>query len=212
MGRPRLECNEGVKSVSTRPSLAVLRSEHRSIRAVLDAMAHFAEHGLAGDAVPEARVFRAMLVYIDVFAERVHHPKEERALFPLLRFRSPEAATILDRLESDHARGASAVRSLETSFLRWEEAGIRFFPQFASEVVTFVGFYREHLRVEERKLVPLAERALTDDDWHRVDASFAEGADPLAGEGDERDLRKLFTHIVAITPAPVGVGDPLPKP
>jgi hemerythrin-like domain-containing protein len=196
---------------SNRSSLRVLRSEHRSIRAVLDAMEHFAEEGLAGHAVPEPRVFRAMLVYVDVFAERVHHPKEERALFPLLRYRSPEAAEILDRLESDHARGAAAVHALEQSFLHWEEEGREHFAQFARQVESFVGFYLEHLRTEEKKLIPLAERALTDEDWQRIDDSFQEGIDPL-GDGDgERDLRKLFTHITAITPAPLGVGDPLPN-
>jgi hemerythrin-like domain-containing protein len=200
--------------MDTRParsSLEVLRSEHRSIRAVLDAMAHFAEHGLAGRAIPEPRVLRAMLVYLDVFAERVHHPKEERALFPLLRLRSPAAATVLDRLESDHARGAGDVQALEHAFLRWEEAGPGYFPEFARAVIGFVSFYRRHLRAEERELIPLAEQALTEDDWRRVDASFEEGVDPLQGPGDERDLRRLFTHIVSITPAPMGVGDPLPE-
>lgn len=196
---------------SNRSSLRVMRSEHRSIRAVLDAMAHFAAQGLAGQPVPEPYVFRAMLVYIDVFAERVHHPKEERALFPLLRWRSPEAAAILNRLESDHARGAAAVHALEQSFLRWEEEGRHRFADFARHVESFVGFYLEHLRIEERKLIPLAERALTEDDWKRIDDSFREGVDPL-GDGDgERDLRKLFTHITSITPAPLGVGDPLPR-
>jgi hemerythrin-like domain-containing protein len=194
---------------SERSSLQVLRSEHRSIRAVLNAMAHFADEGLHGHAIPEARVFRAMLVYIDTFAERVHHPKEERALFPLLRYRSPEAAAILDRLESDHARGAAAVHGLEQAFLRWEESA-EHFDEFARQVQSFVSFYLEHLRTEERKLVPLAEKSLTKEDWKRVDDSFREGIDPL-GDGDgERDLRKLFTHIATITPAPLGVGDPLP--
>jgi hemerythrin-like domain-containing protein len=193
------------------PSLLTLQTEHRSIRAVLDAMGHFAQEGLAGHAVPEPRVFRAMLIYIDVFAERVHHPKEERVLFPLLRCRSPAAAAILDRLESDHARGAGAVHALDQSFLRWEESGAGYFRAFAQEIVSFVSFYREHLRTEELKLVPLAEHALTEEDWQRVDASFEDGVDSLNGPGDERDLRKLFTHIVAITPAPVGVGEPLPK-
>jgi hemerythrin-like domain-containing protein len=200
------------RPTTTHSSLQVLRSEHRSIRAVLDAMAHFADEGLHGHAIPEPRVFRAMLVYIDVFAERVHHPKEERALFPLLRYRSPAAAEILNRLEADHARGSAAVHELEQSFLRWEESGRAYFAQFAREVSTFVSFYLEHLRIEERKLVPLAESALTEDDWKRVDDSFQDGVDPL-GEGDgERDLRKLFTHITTITPAPLGVGDPLPDP
>jgi len=193
------------------PALRVLDSEHRSIRAVLDAMGHFAEQGLAGGAIPEPRVFRAMLVYIDVFAERVHHPKEERALFPLLRLRSQEAAGVLDRLELDHARGAGAVHGLETAFIRWEESGSEHFRPFAQETTRFVSFYREHLHVEEKKLLPLAERYLTEEDWRRVDASFQEGTDPLGAPGDERDLRKLFTHIVSITPAPVGVGDPLPR-
>ena len=193
------------------PALRVLDSEHRSIRAVLDAMGHFADQGLAGGAVPEPRVFRAMLVYIDVFAERVHHPKEERALFPLLRYRSKDAVAVLDRLESDHARGAGDVHGLEQAFIRWEESGRDYFRPFALETARFVSFYREHLSTEEKKLLPLAERYLTEEDWRRVDASFEEGADPLGGPGGERDLRKLFTHIVSITPAPVGVGDPLPN-
>jgi len=193
------------------PSLLTLQSEHRSIRAVLEAMGHFAEAGLAGLPTPEPRVFRAMLMYIDVFAERVHHPKEERALFTLLRCRCPEAAAILDRLQADHARGAGAVHELEHAFIRWEEAGPRYFAEFARQVAAFVAFYKDHLGVEERKLLPLAVSKLTEDDWRRVDDSFAEGIDPLGSPGDERDLRRLFTHIVAITPAPVGVGDPLPE-
>jgi len=194
-----------------REGLEILRSEHRSIRAVLDAMGHFAKRGLEGGPVPEPRVFRAMLVYIDVFAERVHHPKEERALFPLLRYRSPAAAAILDRLESDHARGAASVHALEQAFIRWEESGASHFAPFAREVARFASFYHDHLRVEERDLLPLAERFLTQEDWRRVNASFEEGADPLDGPGDERDLRKLFTRIAAITPAPLGLGDPLPE-
>lgn len=194
-----------------RKSLVTLQSEHRSIRAVLDAMAHFAQLGLAGDEVPEARVFRAMLVYVDTFAERVHHPKEERVLFPLLRERSHEAAALLDRLEREHLRGASAVRTLEQSFLRWEEGGPSYFGEFGRNISDFVSFYREHLRVEERQLIPLAQRALTEDDWNRIDDSFGEGADPLLGPDGESDLRRLFTHIASITPAPLGLGDPLPR-
>jgi len=195
----------------TRASLATLQSEHHSIRAVLEAMAHFAQLGLAGDEVPEARVFRAMLMYVDTFAERVHHPKEERVLFPLLRQRSRAAVALLDRLQLEHLRGAREVRELEQAFLHWEEGGPRYFADFGRRITDFVGHYREHLRAEERELIPLAEQALTEADWKAVDASFEEGADPLRGPDGESDLRRLFTHIVTITPAPLGVGDPLPR-
>jgi hemerythrin-like domain-containing protein len=172
-------------------------------------MAHFSEEGKAGRPLPEPPVFRAMLAYIDLFAERIHHPKEERRLFPVLRQRSAEAARLLDRLELEHSRGASAIRALEQAFVRWEEGGQPYFGAFAKHVAEFTGFYRQHLRAEETELLPLAQRVLTADDWRVVDESFAEGEDPLEAEGEERDLRHLFTHVAAITPAPLGFGEPL---
>jgi len=201
--------NEGVKKPQIRSSLQVLHSEHDSIRAVLAAMAHFAERGAEGHAVPEARVFRAMIAYLDLFAERVHHPKEEQKLFPILRSRSQEAASILDRLELEHKRGGNAIRKLEQSFVRWEEGGEPYFADFAKHVEEFTRFYRAHLMAEEHELLSLAQKALTKEDWRIVDESFAAGDDPLAAEGKERDLRRLFTHIASITPAPIGVGEPL---
>jgi hemerythrin-like domain-containing protein len=100
-----------------RSALHALRAEHDSIRAVLAAMAHFAAGGIEGKALPEPQVFRAMLVYVDLFAERVHHPKEERKLFPLLRRRDPRAAHLLDRLELEHSRGAGAIQKLEQALV-----------------------------------------------------------------------------------------------
>ena len=194
-----------------RSAQQTLRSEHDSIRAVLAAMAHFAERGAEGKHVPEPRVFRAMLVYIDLFAERVHHPKEERKLFRLLRQRDPRASSLIDRLELEHSRGAGAIRKLEQAFTRWEEGGEPYFADFARHVAEFTAFYRAHLRAEETELLPLAQAALTPEDWKSVDESFAEGADPLAGAGDERDMQRLFTRIATITPAPLGVAAPLPE-
>lgn len=196
-------------SAPPRLAVQVLRSEHDSIRAVLAAMVHFTDEGTAGRPLPEPRVFRAMLAYIDLFAERVHHPKEERRLFPILRQRSTEAARLLDRLELEHSRSALAMRSLEQAFVRWEEGGAPYFSDFAKLVAEFAEFYRQHLRAEETELLPLAQRVIPAEDWKSIDESFAEGADPLGAEGEERDLQRLFTHVAAITPAPLGFGAPL---
>jgi hemerythrin-like domain-containing protein len=190
-------------------SLRTIESEHRSISAVLAGLLHFVDQGLAGQPMPEARVFRAMLQYLDLFAERMHHPKEDRELFRRLRSRAPDADAILDRLQGDHFEGAEAIRALEQSFLRFEEGGAPFFDGFARQVQDYVTFYRDHMRTEEVVLFPLAEAVLTEDDWRAIDAAFAAHRDPLASLGEERDLKALFTHIVNITPAPVGVGPAL---
>ena len=94
---------------STEP-LAALYSEHRSIAAVLAALEALVRERRDRGAKIDPRVFRAALYYLDVFAEREHHPKEERALFARLRGRTHEADTVLDELGREHEAGERAMR------------------------------------------------------------------------------------------------------
>ena len=189
------------------PALRVISLEHRSIASVLSGLSHFAERGLEGAKVPDARVFRAMLHYLDLFAERMHHPKEDAYLFASLRSRTHLADDVLDRLQQDHFFGAGALRAVEHAFLRYEEGGAAFFADFAREVRRYVAFHREHMRVEETYVFPLAELELTEEDWRAIEIAFSANQDPLASPEQEHDLQSLFTRIVTITPAPIGVGE-----
>jgi hemerythrin-like domain-containing protein len=189
------------------PALRVISLEHRSIASVLSGLSHFAERGLEGARVPDACVFRAMLNYLDLFAERMHHPKEDAFLFARLRARTHLADDVLDRLQEDHFFGAGALRSVEHAFLRYEEGGVSFFADFAREVRRYVAFHREHMRVEETCVFPLAELELTEEDWRAIEIAFSANQDPLASPAQEHDLETLFTRIVTITPAPIGVGE-----
>ena len=189
------------------PALRVISLEHRSIASVLSGLSHFAERGLEGEKVPDARVFRAMLHYLDLFAERMHHPKEDAYLFARLRARTHLANDVLDRLQQDHFFGAGALRAVEHAFLRYEEGGAPFFADFAREVRRYVAFHREHMRVEETYVFPLAELELTEEDWRAIEIAFSANQDPLASPEQEHDLQSLFTRIVTITPAPIGVGE-----
>jgi hemerythrin-like domain-containing protein len=189
------------------PALRVISSEHRSIASVLSGLSHFAERGVAGKKVPDAAVFRAMLHYLDLFAERMHHPKEDAYLFARLRRRTLLAHDVLDRLQEDHFYGAAALRSLEHAFLRYEEGGAPFFADFAREVRRYVAFHREHMRIEETFIFPLAELELTEEDWRALETAFSANQDPLASLDQAHDLEVLFTRIVTITPAPIGVAD-----
>ena len=53
---------------------------------------------------------------------------------------------------------------------------------------------------------PLAERVLTVDDWADLDQAFGANRDPLTGHEAEADYRALFTRIVGLVPAPIGLG------
>jgi hemerythrin-like domain-containing protein len=136
----------------------------------------------------------------------MHHPKEDKYLFGILRERSGDAAALIARLEDDHAGGEEALRSLAQSLIRYEEGGDKEFPAFERQVGNFVDGYRTHMRREEEELFPIAQRVLTPLDWVMIDAAFTENNDPLTAAREEKDFEKLFTRIVTLAPPPIGVG------
>lgn len=189
--------------------LAQLYEEHSSLAAVLHAMSVLVREVRQHDKRVDPKVFRSILYYLDVFLEREHHHKEEAVLFPRIRQRTRDADAVLDQLACEHESGEGAIRDLEQAFLRYEEHGSTEFPAFADAVDRYIERYREHMRKEERELMPLAQRVLNAQDWIDIEAAFASHRDPLAGASPETSHDQLFTRIVMLVPAPLGLGAPL---
>ena len=188
---------------------AQLYAEHRSLDAVLDAMAALVRAVREHDTWINPDIFRAILLYLDVFSEREHHWKEEAVLFPRIRQRTHDADAILDQLACENEVGEQAIRDLEQAFVRYEEHGVVEFEPFAAAVDSYVKRYREHMRKEEREVMPLAQRVLSTQDWADIEAAFALHRDPLAGASPETTHDQLFRRIMMIVPAPLGLAAPL---
>jgi hemerythrin-like domain-containing protein len=78
---------------------------------------------------------------------------------------------------------------------------------FEAAAQRYVDFYFEHMTLEEKQVLPLAERVLTAEDWAELDAAFAANRDPLTGHEPEDEYRALFSRIVNALPAPLGLGE-----
>ena len=187
-------------------ALNIIKDEHRSIAAVLHGMQELVRRIRERAVKIDPRVFRAMLYYLDTFTERMHHPKEDQYLFSPLRLIGGGHSALIAELEREHAEGENALRRVEQYLIRYEEGGEKEFPEFAREVDRFVEGYWEHMRKEEDQVFPLAEKLFTPADWDAIDRAFAANADPLAGDRNEKDFRRLFSHIVSLAPPPIGVG------
>ena len=187
-------------------ALNIIKDEHRSIAAVLHGMQELVRRIRERAVKIDPRVFRAMLYYLDTFTERMHHPKEDQYLFSPLRLIGGGHSALIAELEREHAEGENALRRVEQYLIRYEEGGEKEFPEFAREVDRFVEGYWEHMRKEEDQVFPLAEKLFTPADWDAIDRAFAANADPLAGDRNEKDFRRLFSRIVSLAPPPIGVG------
>ena len=187
-------------------AIRTIQDEHRSLAAVLHGMLYVVhkirDHGMK----PDFDLLGAMVYYIDAFPERFHHPKEDKYLFYLLRIRHPESAPLIERLEAEHRIGAGQIRALEQALTRYQQGGAAEFTSFLTAVEAYAAFHWEHMRTEEKELLPLAEKHLTAGDWEAIDAAFAGHTDPLFGEGPSEDYHKVFQRILNLAPPPIGLG------
>jgi hemerythrin-like domain-containing protein len=191
-------------------AISILKSEHRSISAVLHGLKQLAKEAQDSRVRPDFKVFRAMLRYIDEYPERLHHPKEDEHLFARVLMRAPEAKKLVEGLHAEHAQGAALVRELERTLVFFEDAWPGGAREFQAAVEAYAEFHWKHMRKEEDELLPLAERCLEPEDWKAIDAAFAANSDPIAGMR-ERDFDQLFSRIANLAPAPVGLGEPWKK-
>jgi hemerythrin-like domain-containing protein len=186
-------------------AIAIMQDEHRALAAVLHGLLYLVREIRDRGAAPDFELLGAMLHYIDLFPERLHHPKEDRYLFALLRARHPAAAPLIDLLHNQHEIGADKIRELDQRLARYREGGAAEFPEFADAVEAYAAFHWDHMRREERDVIPMAREHLTPADWKAIDAAFAGHADPLLGADRGASFESLFRRIVDLAPPPIGV-------
>ena len=187
-------------------AIDIIRSEHRALAAVLSGLSEFTEGMATGRFDPDFELLTAMIMYVTELPEKVHHPKEDDYLFAKLRQRDPDIAVVLDDLQKEHREGPGRTVALIDMLDRYRRLGESELPAFRDAVKGYVDEQWQHMSKEETQVLPRAREVLSADDWAGIDAAFAANDNPW--EGPAGTYRQLFTQIVNIAPAPIGVGDP----
>jgi branched-chain amino acid transport system ATP-binding protein len=185
-------------------AIDVIGNEHRNLWRIAATLDLAADEIAAGAAI-DAAFLGAVFDYLEQFVDRMHHPKEDDFLFRRLRERSPEAAAILDRLQAEHRNGPQNLAALRARLAACDD---RRAPtaDFADALRTYACDLRQHIRTEEKEVMPLARATLTADDWDAIDRSFLDNADPLFGAGAQAEFRALYHRIASLAPEPIGLG------
>ena len=87
-------------------AIASLKSEHRSISAVLQGLKELARMAQDARVRPGVQALRSMVRYIDEYPEKLHHPKEDEHLFARLVARAPDTRLLVEELRAEHQEGA----------------------------------------------------------------------------------------------------------
>ena len=197
-----------VMSSAMHEAMDIIKAEHRALAAVINALKFLVTEVRAKRINPDFKLLWAMLYYIEAFPEKLHHPKEDGYLFAKLRQRTHECDALLDELENQHRAGEERVRDLQVALGHFVAGKADGFDTFASAVERFADFNWKHMSIEEREVLPLTGKYLTPADWKVISKAFQQNQDPLTGVaiGADLEFSRLFTEIVNLVPAPLGLG------
>ena len=189
-------------------ALGIIRAEHRTLTAVIDAFEHVTREMAEGKLSPDFKLLWSIIYYIEEFPERLHHPKEDSALFPKVRARSHDIDDTLDELQRQHVNSKPHLETLKSLLGRMEADIPGSLPLLADKVKTYAAFHWKHMSLEETVVLPKAAEVLNEQDWADIAASFAENKDPLMAGGPPQDewFRQFYRRLVTLVPEPWGVG------
>ncbi len=191
-----------------RTAILTIKQEHQSIAAVLHGLRYLVDEVRAGRSQPDFTVLFAMLRYIQEFPDRLHHPQEEEYLFRFLRQRDPASGALLDELEQEHRKNELVRDELVRALASYHGGSAAGLETFSDVLEQYTALQWVHMRTEEDRVIPAAERVLTEADWKAIGDAFSSNRDPLVGIEVAREYRELFRRIVNLAPPPIGVGPP----
>jgi hemerythrin-like domain-containing protein len=153
---------------------AILMSEHRVIEQVLACLEKVAEQCAKTGKLDETAA-RQAIDFFQNFADRCHHHKEERHLFPMLELKGfsrrhgPTGVML-----QEHSQGREHLQALTAAVNASSTDGAQACQSFVQHAHAYVDLLRAHIAKEDLCLFPMADEALTEAEQSSVAAAFHE--------------------------------------
>jgi len=173
--------------------IALWQAEHRYYGRLLDLLERQVVAFHADDG-PNYELMLDIVSYLRYFPDRIHHPREDVAFARLVR-RDPELKAPIERLLQEHRVIAAAGTELLACLQQVVDDVVVERAKVEAAAATYLVYYRRHLALEDRDIVPRAQQLLAPEDWEAVMAAIPAGTDPLFGEHAEPRYRELRRQI-----------------
>lgn len=143
---------------------------------------------------PDYDLMLDVLYYMTHYPDRFHHPIEDLA-FARLAERDSNTRPAVEELARQHRviaeSGSRFLDNLDAAL-----AGAMLERESVEAPgLEYVVFYRNHMKMEERDLFPIARTLLRDDDWAEIGVAIGSAADPLFGPQVEARYRAIHQQI-----------------
>ncbi|SCA55495.1 conserved hypothetical protein [Candidatus Terasakiella magnetica] len=190
-------------------AINIMKREHLSLNTVLHVLNQLVldlEAGRLKSSDVDYDLIEKIMTYIEEFIDTMHHPKEDDYLFPALLKKTSEANDVIMELQEQHKQGVEHRKKLEIHIQAMKDKHPGQVEKVVDVLKDYLTAHREHMKLEDNVVIPLAERVLDEEDWAPIEAAFNNNADPLFGDVPKNKFRKLLSDITFLAPAPIGLG------
>lgn len=167
----------GIAEPGFNDPIGLLTACHRRIERFLGALYRIARNTKDGElAQADFEVLETALRYFRHAAPH-HTADEEQSLFPAMANKDQKAPEAVAKLQREHLRADQLHAQVDQIGLGWLRAGRLPEPEITSlraALEELSALYREHIRVEEEEVFPLARRALSPSELDRIGRQMAE--------------------------------------
>ena len=167
---------------------ADLRDEHEVILQALAVLERVA-HRLAGERTVNEPALADLVQFLQTFADRCHHAKEEDQLFPALRAKG--AGDALAVFREEHEEGRGYLRTLATGASRAARA---------AAARHYVSLLRSHIERENEVLFPMADGLFTPVEHGALARAYADVELRVMGAGAHETLLTTLARLDAAVP------------
>jgi hemerythrin-like domain-containing protein len=176
---------------------AILEEEHRVIERAVKAMALIAER-LESHRDVDAGILRDIVEFMRLYADKLHHGKEETHMFPYLEARGiPTSGCPVGVLLTEHEKGRTLVgRLLETAdeYERGAEEGR---PELGRVLRSLIDLYPSHIWKEDYLLFPMTDKILGEAEQQELSARFQAVEDEMGAQEVQR-LRESAERLESL--------------
>jgi hemerythrin-like domain-containing protein len=170
-----------------------LHHDHRNLARLLDLLER--QVTLFGQAeAADLELMVDIMDYIENYANQVHHPTED-VVYEHLLAHAGEAADDARLLMREHAELIERTSGFRRVLEGVLQGSVESREAIEARGRSFLAEQREHMRTEEARVFPFADKVLSDGDWAEVEHAAPNFEDPLFGNQVLTRYRELFQHI-----------------
>ncbi len=179
-------------------ALEELKEEHEAIKLMLKILEKISEKLDSGEIVDTDHLEK-IVEFIQVFADRCHHRKEEDLLFREMeavgfpRDRGPVGVML-----HEHEIGRGYVRNIKEGVAKLKAGDKKGALVIAENARGYVSLLSQHIDKEDNILYPMAENRLSEEKFEELGKGFEKVEKEIIGPGKHAEFHQLLHHLKEI--------------